>query len=306
MPPRGIEGFKRGDPEELRPPRVGGTPGNAPAPGNGPSRSGARRTGLARLLAWPLYGLYERYLLRQVRRGPVPRHVGLILDGNRRFGRAQGFMHTRDAYSVGADKLDELLDWCVELGIPAITLWVFSTDNFSRPSEELTGLMAVTEAKLQALARDPRIHSRRIRVCAVGRLDLLPESTVAAVRAAEAATQDYGDVRLTLAAAYGGREEITDAVQALLRGELAAGNTLQQAIEAVTPERIGRYLYAPDLPEPDLIIRTSGEVRLSGFMLWQSVYSEFYFTDIFWPAFRRIDFLRAVRSFQQRNRRFGS
>jgi short-chain Z-isoprenyl diphosphate synthase len=303
MPPRGIGPVTPEPGSGLEAAPAASPPAAQPGTGAG-SRSG-RRFSLAQLLFRPVYGVYERFLLDQVRRGPIPRHIGLILDGNRRFGRVQGFVHTRDAYSVGADKLDELLDWCVELDITAITLWVFSTDNFSRPTEELTGLMAVTEAKLLALSRDPRIHSRRIRVCAVGRLDLLPASTAAAVRAAEAATQDYADVRLTLAAAYGGREEITDAVQALLRGELAGGKSLADAIESVTPENIGGYLYSPDLPEPDLIIRTSGEIRLSGFMLWQSVYSEFYFTDIFWPAFRRIDFLRAVRSFQQRNRRFG-
>lgn len=257
------------------------------------------------LLLRPLYRLYSVFLFKQVLRGPIPRHVGLILDGNRRYGRLQGLKDTQAAYSAGAAKLDELLDWCVDLGIPAITLWVFSTDNFSRPSEELNGLMAVTEAKLKALVADPRIHQRRVRVRAVGRVDLLPPSTVAAVRAAEAATQDYGDVELTFAAAYGGREEITDAVKALLNQELHSGKSAAEIVEAITPEAIGRYLYSPHLPEPDLIIRTSGEIRLSGFMLWQSVYSEFYFTDIFWPAFRRIDFLRAVRAFQQRDRRFG-
>jgi short-chain Z-isoprenyl diphosphate synthase len=257
------------------------------------------------LLLRPLYQLYSAFLLKQVLQGPIPKHVGLILDGNRRYGRLQGLKDTQAAYSAGANKLDELLDWCVDLGIPAITLWVFSTDNFSRPTDELNGLMAVTEAKLKALIADPRIHQRRVRVRAVGRVDLLPPSTVQAVRDAEAATQDYGDVELTFAAAYGGREEITDAVKTLVRTELGGGKSLEEIVESITPEAIGRCLYSPHLPEPDLIIRTSGEIRLSGFMLWQSVYSEFYFTDIFWPAFRRIDFLRAVRAFQQRNRRFG-
>jgi short-chain Z-isoprenyl diphosphate synthase len=260
---------------------------------------------IRQFLLRPLYRLYAAFLFKQLRRGPIPRHVGLILDGNRRYGRLQGLRDTQAAYSAGADRLDDLLDWCVDLGITAITLWVFSTDNFSRPAAELNGLMAVTEAKLRSLIADPRIHERRVRVRAVGRIDLLPPSTVAAVREAEAATQNYGDVELTFAAAYGGREEITDAVKALLRSELAAGRPATEIVEAVTPEAIGRYLYSPHLPEPDLIIRTSGEIRLSGFMLWQSVYSEFYFTDIFWPAFRRIDFLRAVRAFQQRDRRFG-
>jgi short-chain Z-isoprenyl diphosphate synthase len=253
----------------------------------------------------PLYRLYDVFLFKQVRRGHIPKHIGLILDGNRRYGRLQGLKDTQAAYSAGADKLDDLLDWCVDLGITAITLWVFSTDNFSRPADELNGLMAVTEAKLKSLIADPRIHERRVRVRAVGRIDQLPASTVAAVREAEAATRNYGDVELTFAAAYGGREEITDAVRAMLQNELGSGKPAAQIVESVTPDAIGRYLYAPHLPEPDLIIRTSGEIRLSGFMLWQSVYSEFYFTDIFWPAFRRIDFLRAVRSFQQRDRRFG-
>ena len=257
------------------------------------------------LLLRPRYQLYSAFLVKQVLHGRIPKHVGLILDGNRRYGRLQGLKDTQAAYSAGAAKLDELLDWCVDLGITAITLWVFSTDNFSRPTEELDGLMAVTEAKLRALIVDPRIHQRRVRVRAVGRIDLLPPGTIAAVRAAEAATQDYGDVELTFAAAYGGREEITDAVKALMRSELDCGKSSAEIVEGITPEAIGRFLYSPHLPEPDLIIRTSGEIRLSGFMLWQSVYSEFYFTDIFWPAFRRIDFLRAVRAFQQRDRRFG-
>lgn len=257
------------------------------------------------LLLRPLYRLYGAFLVKQVRQGKIPKHVGLILDGNRRYGRLQGLQGTQAAYSAGAAKLDDLLDWCVDLGITAITLWVFSTDNFSRPQEELDGLMQVTEAKLKSLIADPRIHQRRVKVRAVGRVDLLPPSTIAAVRAAEAATQDYGDVELTFAAAYGGREEITDAVKALMRNELVSGKSSDEIVESITPEAIGRYLYSPHLPEPDLIIRTSGEIRLSGFMLWQSVYSEFYFTDVHWPALRRIDFLRALRSFQQRDRRFG-
>jgi len=206
---------------------------------------------------------------------------------------------------AGADKLDDLLEWCVVLGIPAVTLWVLSTENLKRESKEVSGNLAAIEAKLTALAIDPQIHHQRIRVQAVGRLDLLPTSTVAAVRAAEAATRRYEGITLTIAAAYGGREEITDAVKSLLRDQMRKGTDLNDAIEAVMPEAIGRHLYTPDLPDPDLIIRTSGEIRLSGSLLWQSAHSEFYFTDVFWPAFRQIDFLRAVRAFQQRRRSFG-
>ncbi len=253
----------------------------------------------------PLYRLYEARLLTQVRRRPVPRHVGLILDGNRRFARLHNLTDPRQIYGAGADRLDDLLSWCADLTIPAITLWVFSTENFERRPEEVSGILSAIEAKLTSLARDPRIHSRKVRVRAMGRLELLPDSTLAAVKAAEAATAGYDDMQLTIAAAYGGRQEITDAVQAFLRDQEQRGRALAEAAALVTPEAISRYLYAPDLPDPELIIRTSGEIRLSGFLLWQSAYSEFYFTDVFWPAFRRIDFLRAVRAFQQRRRRFG-
>ncbi|HEY7299499.1 MAG TPA: polyprenyl diphosphate synthase [Xanthobacteraceae bacterium] len=257
-----------------------------------------------RMLA-PLYRIYERRLLRQVRAFAVPRHIGLILDGNRRFGRRHNLSHPDDVYMLGANKLDDLLEWCIELDIPAITLWVFSTENHKRPPEEVSGILAAIERKLKQLAGDSAFHSRQIRVRAVGRLELLPWTTLGALRAAEAATKDYGGMHLTIAAAYGGREEIVDAVRAFLRQELAQKKTLQEVIDLVTPDAIGRSLYAPDLPDPDLIIRTSGEIRLSGFLLWQSVFSEFYFTDVYWPAFRRIDFLRALRAFQQRQRRFG-
>ena len=180
---------------------------------NGTQLAGCWR---GRMLA-PLYRIYERRLLGQVRAFAVPRHIGLILDGNRRFGRRYNLSRPDDVYMMGADKLDELLEWCIDLGIPAITLWVFSTENRKRPAQEITGILAAVEKKLKSLAGDSQFHSRRIRVRAVGRLELLPPSTLAAVRAAEAATEGYTCMHLTIAAAYGGREEITDAVKALLR-----------------------------------------------------------------------------------------
>jgi short-chain Z-isoprenyl diphosphate synthase len=207
-------------------------------------------------------------------------------------------------YAQGARKLDDLLNWCGELSIPAVTLWVCSTDNLARQPHEVAGILGALEVKLRALIGDPQIHRRRVRVQAIGRLDLLPDSTVAAIRAAEAATAHYEAMLLSIAVAYGGHEEIADAVREMLSEAMAAG-TLPEIIEAVCPERIGRHLYLAGTPEPDLIIRTSGELRLSGFLLWQSAYSEFYFSDVLWPAFRKIDFLRAVRAFQQRRRRYG-
>jgi short-chain Z-isoprenyl diphosphate synthase len=270
-------------------------------------RHGGTRMGrISRLLRATVYRFYEHRLFEEALSHKVPRHVGLILDGNRRHGRRQNLTDPRDIYAAGADKLDELLDWCIELGIPAITLWVLSTDNLQREPAEVSGILGAVEHKLSRLADDPQVHSQKIRVRAVGRLELLPATTIAAIRSAEAATKEYSGTYLTIAAAYGGRQEIVDAVKALLNEQLQADKPLRDAIDQITPDAIGRFLYAPDLPDPDLIIRTSGEIRLSGFLLWQSAYSEFYFTDVFWPAFRRIDFLRAVRAWQQRTRRFGA
>ena len=253
----------------------------------------------------PLYRLYGHYLRRQVRARPLPGHVALILDGNRRDARRHGLTDPRAIYDRGAEKLDEVLAWCAELGIAAVTLWVCSTDNLARPADEVAGILGAVEAKVGALARDPRVRRHRIRVRAVGRLGLLPPSTVEALRAAEAATAGHERMTLTIAVAYGGREEIVDAVRALLREEARRGADLEGLAARLGPAMIDRHLYTAGLPDPDLIIRTSGEVRLSGFLLWQSVHSEFYFTDVSWPAFREIDFLRALRSFQQRERRLG-
>jgi short-chain Z-isoprenyl diphosphate synthase len=253
-----------------------------------------------------LYYLYERQLASQVLRGPTPAHIGIILDGNRRYGQRYGLNDPKEIYRLGALKLDEVLDWCAELAVSAVTLWVLSTENFSRPAQQVSAIIEAIEAKMRALATDPQIHRRRVRVQAIGRLELLPATTVAAIDAARQATASYDGIILTIAVAYGGRVEIADAVRSLLAEEARRGAALSEAIEHVTPEAIGRHLYTAAIPDPDLIIRTSGEVRLSGFLLWQSAFSEFYFCDAYWPVFRRIDFLRAVRAYQQRQRRWGA
>jgi short-chain Z-isoprenyl diphosphate synthase len=252
-----------------------------------------------------LYWMYERRLVDQIKRGPIPRHVGIILDGNRRHARKLGISEPYEIYQRGAEKLDDVLNWSAELHIPAVTLWVFSTENLKRSSVEVSGILKAVEAKIAALARDPLMHQRRIRVQAIGRLDLLPESVIATIRAAEEATAQYDFMTLTIAVGYGGREEIVDAVRNLVKMHAREGASLSEIIDQITPDGIARNLYAADLPDPDLIIRTSGEIRLSGFLLWQSVHSEFYFTDVLWPAFRKVDFLRAVRDYQARSRRFG-
>jgi short-chain Z-isoprenyl diphosphate synthase len=182
---------------------------------------------------------------------------------------------------------------------------VCSIDNLRRSKAEVSDILAAVEAKIGALAQDPAIHRHRVRVKAVGHLDLLPPATRTVLRAAERATADYDALILTIAIAYGGREEIADAVRDLVRDKVRHGADLEAVIEGITPLAIDDYLYTVGLPDLDLIIRTSGEIRLSGFLLWQSAHSEFYFSDVNWPEFRRIDFLRAIRSFQQRSRRFG-
>jgi short-chain Z-isoprenyl diphosphate synthase len=252
-----------------------------------------------------LYWLYETRLRRQILPHPVPRHVGIILDGNRRYARKHGLPDPRAAYDLGADKLDDVLAWCSDLAIPAVTLWVCSIDNLKRPQTEVAGILAAVEAKISALTNDPAIHRRRVRVKAVGRLDLLPPSTVTVLREAEKTTADYDSLMLTIAIAYGGREEIADAVRDLVRERARQGMDLDAIADEITPSAIDDHLYTVGAPDVDLIIRTSGEIRLSGFLLWQSAHSELYFSDVNWPEFRKVDFLRAVRSFQHRSRRFG-
>ena len=279
----------------------------APVQNNSPARTATAPTprDTTAFLLRPLYWIYERRLTHQIERKPMPHHVGIILDGNRRHALRQGLDDPHETYWRGAKKLDDVLAWCSELHIPAVTLWVFSAENTKRSPAEVSGILAAIKAKVAALAHNPLIHQKQVRVQAIGRLDILPKSVVAAIREAEAATAQYNLMTLTIAVAYGGREEIADAVRTLLKAQVQQGASLPDVIESITPETIARHLYAADLPDPDLIIRTSGEIRLSGFLLWQSVHSEFYFTDVLWPAFRKIDFLRAIRAYQARNRRFG-
>ena len=252
-----------------------------------------------------IYAWYERRLEAEVRRGAIPQHVGVLPDGNRRFARQVGLRSIDDGHRTGADTVERLIHWCDELNIPIVTIWVLSTDNFQRPEEELQGIYALVEDRIGELAEAQArsTHPRRIR--SVGRRDLLPEQTRMAIERVEEATAHHDNGELIIGVGYGGREEIVDAVQRMLADHVANGDSLEGVAASIDADEIARYLYAPDVPDPDLIIRTSGELRLSGFMLWQSAYSEYYFCDVFWPAFRRIDFLRALRSYGQRQRRRG-
>jgi short-chain Z-isoprenyl diphosphate synthase len=262
-------------------------------------------TKLRGLIRSLVYRIYEIRLRERVAAGPMPHHVGIILDGNRRHGRANGLIDPEIIYRLGASKLDDILAWSIELKIPMLTLWVFSPDNLARPEAEIGGILGALEAKMRELAADPHIRRRGVRVAAIGRRDILPPALVTSIDAAAAATQANDLITVTLAVGYGGREEIADAVRSLLSEYAERGFSTAEAAAAVSPEAIRSHLYLSAMPDPDLIIRTSGETRLSGFMLWQSVHSELHFCDVNWPAFRRIDYLRAIRSFQRRERRYG-
>jgi len=247
-----------------------------------------------------VYRTYERRLDRAVKEGPFPHHVGVILDGNRRWAKAMGYTDTAEGHRRGAGKIDELLSWCVEKDIPIVTLWLLSTENLSRDPEEVGALLEIIEDKVRDLAAD-----KDWRVRTLGAMDLLPDSTREVIERARETSATHSGRLLNVAVGYGGRQEIADAMKRLMESYSEEGIELDEAAKRVTPDEIARFLYTAGLPDPDLIIRTSGEVRLSGFLLWQSAHSEFYFCDPYWPDFRKIDFLRAVRSYQLRARRFG-
>jgi short-chain Z-isoprenyl diphosphate synthase len=269
-----------------------------------PRRRGARLVRLRRrlrpFLLAPLYVLYTRRLRTQVRSARLPHHVAVILDGNRRWATLVGLQEPGAGHRHGAEKLDELLDWCRELGIAELTVWALSGENLSRASDELGALLAILSEKLDALS-----ERQRIRIRVFGRLELLPAELLETVRRVEAQTEPNEGLCLNVALGYSGRDELVDAARSLIRSLVAAGVPAGELADRVDAGVIERHLYTADHSDPDLIIRTSGEMRLSGFLPWQSSHSEFYFTDVYWPAFRELDFLRAVRTYQQRERRFG-
>jgi tritrans,polycis-undecaprenyl-diphosphate synthase [geranylgeranyl-diphosphate specific] len=244
---------------------------------------------------------YEQQLLADVMQaGNIPQHVAIILDGNRRFAESMG-IEKLEGHLFGAKKLEEVLGWCQEVGIKHITVYAFSTENFNRPKEEVEALMDLFAKKFKEIVRDERVHKYRIRVRVIGNFEFLPEKVRRAIEEAQRATRGYDGYTLNLAIGYGGRAELTDAIRRICerveRGELKPNEVDEKVVHS--------HLYTADLPDPDLIIRTSGEERLSGFLLWQSAYSELYFCEANWPAFSKIDFLRAIRNYQGRERRFG-
>jgi short-chain Z-isoprenyl diphosphate synthase len=253
----------------------------------------------------PLYWWYERRLVNEVSKRRMPRHLGLILDGNRRFARRIG-LDARKGHEYGVEKVQDMLEWCLELGIPHVTMFVFSTENFDRTPEEIEYLFDLFVRESPKLASHPKIQTHKVRIKVIGRRSLLPAVVVEAAEALERATQTHDGMLLNIALAYGGRQEIVDGIRQLLRKADAEHRPLAEVAEQLSVSQISEHLYTTGLPDPDFIIRTSGEVRLSGFLLWQAAYSEYYFCDALWPAFRRIDFLRAIRSYQGREQRFGA
>lgn len=246
-----------------------------------------------------IYPLYEARLFRKLDLASTPKHIGVILDGNRRWAKAN-LASSKSGHSAGARKIIDFLSWCEETNVKVVTLWMLSTDNLGRERNELDSLLEIIAESVEALAQ-----FGRWKLHVVGATDLLPEWLTLRLADAIAKSPERQELVVNLAIGYGGRREITDAVRQLLQENLAQGENLESAIGNLSIDEISRHLYTAGQPDPDLVIRTSGEQRLSGFLLWQSTHSEFYFCEAFWPDFRRLDFLRALRAFAQRNRRFG-
>ncbi len=253
----------------------------------------------------PFYALYARRLRRQVMAGPLPEHVGLIMDGNRRWARQMGMANPSLGHRYGAEHVEDVLSWCEALGIKHITVFVCSTENLQRRDDaEVAFLMQVIEQVVSDRLTRP---DARWQVHIAGMLDVLPDTTARVLKDAVEATRTCTTgAHVTLAVGYGGRQEVIDALREALRERAEAGETLADVAATLEVDDITRHLYTAGRPDPDLVIRTSGEQRMSNFLLWQSAYSELYFCEAYWPAFREIDFLRALRSYVARERRYGS
>lgn len=246
--------------------------------------------------------LYERKLETQITNDLLPNHIAIVLDGNRRWAK-YNLVGIRRGHFVGADKAEELLNWIHDLGIKITTLYVLSNENLLRDEGELSNIYDLLQFKLEKLRTDSRIHKRRMKIKAIGDVNLLPEKLQRVLETLEHETEQYNSMFLNIAIAYGGQKELVEAIKKI--GEMIL--TKKIGIDDIDEKTIESCLYTSHLPQPapDLILRTSGEKRLSGFLLWQSAYSELIFMDVFWPEFRKVDLLRAIRTYQQRIRRFG-
>ncbi|HII08182.1 MAG TPA: di-trans,poly-cis-decaprenylcistransferase [Methanosphaera sp.] len=253
------------------------------------------------ILLQPLYSVYEWYISRNLEKDKMPKHVAIIMDGNRRYSKLQGNMNAIEGHKRGVDTLENVLEWCIDLGINIVTVYAFSTENFKRSDEEVKDLMQLFVDSFLSISTNKKIHKNEVRLKAVGRLDLFPEEVRNAIEDAEKSTEKYDKRLINIAMGYDGRVEIVDAFKKIA----SKVKTGEIDPEDINEEMINDNLYTAGLEDPNLVIRTSGEERLSGFLLWQSSYSELYFTDSLWPELRKVDFLRAIRSYTQRQRRFG-
>jgi short-chain Z-isoprenyl diphosphate synthase len=258
--------------------------------------------GFRELATRPLYRLYEDRLHAGLDRSKLPRHIGVIHDGHRRYARSEGLPDYAASYRVGMSKFIDFLHWTEDLEIAAVTCWLLSKENLQRPDAELLPYYEVLMELFEEIPRALAGHDVGVRF--IGSLDLLPPELVASAKRLEERMPD-GERHLTIALAYGGRQEIVDAVKDLVGSLVEEGISPEDLAERIDGDGIGANLYTAGLPDPDLVIRTSGEARLSGFLLWQAAYAEYAFVDVYWPAFRRVDFLRALRDFTRRTRRYG-
>ncbi len=253
----------------------------------------------------PAYAVYLRRLRAEVAAHPVPNHVAVIMDGNRRWAAREGHSDPGVGHRKGAEKALELVDWCAVLGVREVTLWALSLENLDRPEEEVGTITDVATEALGALASGRRKTRVPVRLRVIGRRDALPGTLRDAIDDAAAISRPDGAITVTVALGYSGRDELLEAFRASVRDLVAAGTPPDAIASGLTSDLLAAHLYTSGSSDPDLIIRTSGEIRLSGFLPWQSVYSEYYFSEAYWPAFREIDLLRAIRTYQQRRRRFG-
>ena len=248
-----------------------------------------------------LYKIYECYISRGLNPEKMPKHIALIMDGNRRFSKLQGNIDVVKGHEIGVDTLEKVLDWSIELRIEIITAYAFSTENFNRPQHEVEGLMNLFVVNFKRLVTHEKIHKNEVRVKVVGRTELLPDNVKEAINEAEESTKHYTKRLFNIAIGYDGRLEIIDSFKKIIK-DVQEGKI---NVDDVNEELVSKNLYTEGLDDPNLIIRTSGEERLSGFLLWQSSYSELYFCETLWPELRKVDFIRAIRSYQARDRRFG-
>ncbi|MBC7128451.1 MAG: di-trans,poly-cis-decaprenylcistransferase [Thermoplasmatales archaeon] len=246
--------------------------------------------------------IIEKKMLEEIKKENTPRHIAIIMDGNRRYAMREGLPPYK-GHEIGEDKLKEVIEWCYEIGTKILTVFAFSTDNFKRSKEEVEHLMKLFEEDLKKLSQDEKIHEKRVRIKIIGSVDLLPKEVREAAIDIMKKTENYNEYYLNIAIGYGGREEIVEAIKRIAK-DIENGKIEPDKIDK---ETVYSYLYTSHLPfpDPDLVMRTSGEERISNFLLWQLAYSELYFTDVYWPALKKTDFLKAIQSYQRRQRRYG-